>query len=133
VEEALPGTRHAWVEGADGPHISEVVVSLVKREADTKTIPTNAGRYSYFPREQRLRPPGEDWAYLKVYIPAGVQDEALCGPVRALTTRAGNCEQIEKWFFIRYADPDPHLRLRFKGPKDWLNEWSARQILYQRH
>ncbi|MFZ1084189.1 MAG: lantibiotic dehydratase [Terracidiphilus sp.] len=129
VEEALPGTRHAWVQGADGPHISEVVVSLVKREADTTTNPANAARYFYVSREQRLRPPGEDWAFLKVYIPAGVQDEALCGPVHALTARAGNYAQIDKWFFIRFADPDPHLRLRFKGPKDWLNEHWIPELL----
>jgi thiopeptide-type bacteriocin biosynthesis protein len=26
-----------------------------------------------------------------------------------------NSETVQDWFFIRYEDPDPHLRLRFKG------------------
>jgi len=129
VEEALPGAQHAWVKGPDGSFISELVVSLIRRDSTNResgfgiTVASAPG-FSSPSREHRLKAPGEDWVYLKAYVPAGLQDEALRGPVRELCSDIARSSQIYKWFFIRYADPNTHLRLRFQGPKEWLNrEW----------
>jgi thiopeptide-type bacteriocin biosynthesis protein len=57
--------------------------------------------------------PGTDWLYLKIYCSASVADELLrvyLYPVIAL-----HRAQIVQWFFVRYKDPRPHLRLRLKG------------------
>jgi len=131
VEEALPGPEHAWVKGINGSFVSELIVSLIKRNSGTTDMLATARQFPRVSREQRLKGPGEDWVYLKVYIPTDIQDDVLCGPLRDLAAEIAQCSQIDKWFFVRYADPDPHLRLRFRGLKDWLNrDWLPRLLAW---
>ncbi|MFT3772110.1 MAG: thiopeptide-type bacteriocin biosynthesis protein [Minicystis sp.] len=59
--------------------------------------------------------PGSDWLYLKLYCGRGVQDDLIAGPLRRLTEASVSRQLAEQWFFVRYADPEPHVRLRFRG------------------
>jgi thiopeptide-type bacteriocin biosynthesis protein len=73
--------------------------------------------------QQRRFIPGSPWLYVKLYGPQGVADRALVehvGPeIRVLHEKG----LIDGWFFIRYADPDDHLRLRCHGtPGDLLGK-----------
>ncbi len=133
VEEALPGADHAWIKGADGAYIADLVVSLVRRQTTVPPRPVVPPRdFAVPPRNQRIKTPGTDWAYLKLYIPSGAQDEVLRGPFLDLQN-AMMKQPIEKWFFVRYADPDVHLRLRFSGPEAWLNrEWLPQAMDWSR-
>jgi thiopeptide-type bacteriocin biosynthesis protein len=65
--------------------------------------------------DERLRPPGSDWLFVKLYGPRDGEDELLAGPVRDFGQFATRSGLAERWFFLRYSDPDPHLRLRFGG------------------
>jgi thiopeptide-type bacteriocin biosynthesis protein len=38
-------------------------------------------------------------------------------PLIAGARRSGSAR---RWFFVRYADPDPHLRIRLQGDPEWL-------------
>ncbi|MEV6520351.1 lantibiotic dehydratase [Longispora sp. NPDC051575] len=71
--------------------------------------------------------PGGEWLYAKLYCARGRHDELLAGPVSSLV--AALPDGVDRWFFIRYADPDPHLRLRFHGTPALL--WG--QLLPQMH
>lgn len=56
--------------------------------------------------------PGDRWIYFKFYCGYKTGDriiEEILGPVSLELINAG---LIDKWFFIRYADPDNHLRWR---------------------
>lgn len=56
--------------------------------------------------------PGSEWIYLKYYCARKGRDRILrelIAPLVQNTTRLG---WIDKWFFVRYYDPDPHIRLR---------------------
>lgn len=64
-------------------------------------------------RQERLRPPGSDWLYAKLYGPGDGQDELLADAVRSFGDFAGGSGLGQRWFFLRYADPAPHLRIRF--------------------
>jgi lantibiotic biosynthesis protein len=118
LQEALPGPAQAWLPGADGGHIAELVVPLILRGPSTSSRRRpEAPRRAHGPVSDRLRlrPPGSDWLYLKLYAPRAFEDELISGPLRSFaefTTRAG---LADGWFFLRYADPDPHLRVRFHG------------------
>ena len=57
--------------------------------------------------------PGEKWVYYKVYCGKEVADNVLLQCVKPLVTLLFEKKLINKWFFIRYADPDNHLRIRF--------------------
>jgi len=126
VEEALPGVDHAWVQSRDGSFITEIVVPLIKRSSGAAKAIDCAREPGALRREQRLKAPGGDWIYLKLYVPRGLQDDVLRGPVLDLCEAVAQDGEIDKWFFVRYADPDPHLRLRFHGTKEHLDqEWRS--------
>nr|BFF36191.1 hypothetical protein BACT7_10530 [Tenacibaculum mesophilum] len=57
--------------------------------------------------------PGEKWVYYKVYCGKEVADNVLLQCVKPLVGVLFEKKIIDKWFFIRYTDPDNHLRIRF--------------------
>jgi thiopeptide-type bacteriocin biosynthesis protein len=133
VEEALPGIDHAWVPGDNGTFLTDVIVSLTKNSSEPPKTIAAAAQFEPPSRAQRLKVPGGDWVYLKIYVPTAAQDELLRGPLRKLCSDIAGCSQLYKWFFIRYADPEPHLRLRFHGAKEWLNrEWQPALLEWAR-
>ncbi|MCJ7935738.1 MAG: thiopeptide-type bacteriocin biosynthesis protein [Chryseobacterium sp.] len=58
--------------------------------------------------------PGSDWLYLKIYTGVKTADIMLEEAVSSLTDYFQYNNKISRWFFIRYNDPKPHLRLRLK-------------------
>ncbi|MFT4805171.1 MAG: thiopeptide-type bacteriocin biosynthesis protein [Psychroserpens sp.] len=56
---------------------------------------------------------GTEWIYYKIYCGVKTADEVLLQVIKPICTSLLKDKCIDKWFFIRYADPDPHLRLRF--------------------
>lgn len=56
---------------------------------------------------------GSEWLYYKFYSGIKIADKLLADVIRPLTEEFLEKKQIDKFFFIRYADPDAHIRLRF--------------------
>jgi thiopeptide-type bacteriocin biosynthesis protein len=56
---------------------------------------------------------GESWLYYKIYSAPRTSDIFLAEVVKPLTEELLQSKLIDQWFFIRYADPKHHLRLRF--------------------
>lgn len=56
---------------------------------------------------------GDKWLYYKLYCGASTADSLLLKVISPLTNQLLEDNLIEKWFFIRYSDPEPHLRIRF--------------------
>lgn len=56
---------------------------------------------------------GDSWLYLKIYTGIKTSDiileEAICPLIKEFVDKNIICS----WFFIRYRDPNPHLRIRF--------------------
>lgn len=57
-------------------------------------------------------PPGSEWVYIKLYCGQKIADEVLRQQVSPLVRKLADLNLISKWFFIRYRDPDFHIRLR---------------------
>ena len=62
---------------------------------------------------KRYFPPGSEWLYYKIYCGYETADELLANVIGKLSKQLINKKLIDSWFFIRYADPNPHIRLRF--------------------
>jgi thiopeptide-type bacteriocin biosynthesis protein len=78
-----------------------------------RLVPSNEGRRLV----DRSFPPGSRWLYLKLYAGTETIDELLAETVRPLVKELAPA----RWFFLRYGDPEWHLRLRFHGePMDLL-------------
>lgn len=57
---------------------------------------------------------GSDWLYLKIYCGVKTADIILQETITPLVSQLKKENLIKKWFFIRYNDPKPHIRLRFQ-------------------
>ncbi len=57
--------------------------------------------------------PGSEWLYLKIYTGVKTADLILEEAIQLLVEYFQEHNYISKWFFIRYNDPKPHLRVRF--------------------
>ncbi|MGI5269163.1 lantibiotic dehydratase [Nonomuraea sp. CA-218870] len=100
-----------WLDG----HANELVVPLtLVTGAARRPRPLPPGRA---PRPRHL--PGGAWLYAKLYGTRDRQDELLERHLPALIAQLPT--SVDRWFFIRYQDPDPHLRLRFHGDPAQVN------------
>lgn len=115
LEELFPSTERLGVEGPDGAHAHEVVVPLVRGD-----VAEQPSRRQPPPATSHLVPPASRWLFAKMYCGSAVADqllrEVVAPTMRDLVDRGDG----ERWFFIRYGDPDWHLRVRINGDPTWL-------------
>ncbi|MFV0329285.1 MAG: thiopeptide-type bacteriocin biosynthesis protein [Dysgonomonas sp.] len=62
---------------------------------------------------KRTFTPGSEWIYFKIYAGSKTLDNILLQDISYIVNKLNKLSIIEKWFFIRYADPDSHIRVRF--------------------
>jgi lantibiotic biosynthesis protein len=142
LQELLPSLDEVWTQGPDGRYLTEFVVSLVLREGavqvdSVNTVTPLPGTPEIqtsmpLPRtiataitEQasvRLRPPGSDWLFAKLYTSRSLEEDLVAGSLRNFADYMLSEGFADDWFFIRYSDPDPHIRLRFRGTAGQLSE-----------
>ncbi|WP_439556805.1 lantibiotic dehydratase, partial [Dyadobacter sp.] len=58
---------------------------------------------------------GDEWLYLKLYTNDKSNESLLISQLYQTVSKLLRTETIDSFFFVRYQDPGPHLRLRFKG------------------
>jgi thiopeptide-type bacteriocin biosynthesis protein len=110
--EMFPPPDALVAHGPDGRYVHELVVPFVRRAA-----PPARAAPPPLPRDlPRRMPPGSAWLYGKLYTSPAFADELLRTVVAPIATNGA----VHHWFFLRYADPDFHLRLRFRGDPDAL-------------
>lgn len=97
------------VSGPEGGFVHELVVPFTAAEE-----PLPAPRVD-LPRAVRGVAPGSEWLYLKLYSGTATADHVLTDLVAPLVRAARAGGIAERWFFLRYADPHPHLRVRLRG------------------
>lgn len=60
----------------------------------------------------RIFIPGDQWLYFKIYTNEKNAEKILHEELGAIIKKLDQEKKISNWFFIRYADPDFHLRIR---------------------
>jgi thiopeptide-type bacteriocin biosynthesis protein len=100
-------------QGPEGRYTHELVIPFVRvaRPSPVHKPPPQA----VLPPSRRSFAPGSEWTYAKLYTGTASADQVLKELVVPLIRRATNGKWIDRWFFIRYGDPDWHLRLRCRG------------------
>ena len=63
-----------------------------------------------------------EWLYLKLYCGRDFQNDVLAHQLGEFCEKALANEMVNEWFLVRYADPDDHLRVRFRGVPERI--WS---------
>ncbi|MEV0460958.1 thiopeptide-type bacteriocin biosynthesis protein [Catellatospora methionotrophica] len=62
------------------------------------------------------------------YWPAGDLDDFLCRTVATLLDRLRREQRIDDWFYIRYWEGGPHLRLRLRGADPATAAWLREEL-----
>ncbi|MEO8551107.1 MAG: lantibiotic dehydratase, partial [Kofleriaceae bacterium] len=111
LTELFPAPDRLVVRGPEGGFASELVVMFTRDgAAAVEPRPEPAA-----PRIRRLFPPGSEWLYAKIYCGEATADRVLTETIGPLVREALAAGEIDRWFFLRYQDPDGHLRVRFHG------------------
>lgn len=55
---------------------------------------------------------GDQWLYYKLYTGPKTSELVLANIIKPIVHKLLEIRVIDKWFFIRYTDPDHHIRLR---------------------
>ena len=113
VTEYLEKPDHGLLQVGGQHYANEIVIPVLTNRLPDSRDTTMATSFS--PTEQREFLPGSDWLYLKIYCAATTAEQLLAGKLSAFFEQLLAKKIISKWFFVRYQDPRPHLRLRFKG------------------
>ncbi len=118
--EVAPGEEELVVSGPEGRFVHELVVPFVSaREPAATRLPRvpDAARLEGTPPASIARkvPPASDWLYAKIYTGTAAADAVLVNVVSPLLLEMREAGVCDRWFFIRYGDPDWHLRVRLHG------------------
>jgi thiopeptide-type bacteriocin biosynthesis protein len=112
--EMFPDPDALCVTGPEGRFVHELVVPFVQA-APPRPEPDSAAPQVTRSLVRRRFPPGSEWLYAKLYTGTGTADQLLNHVVGPLVRSWLASGAAGGWFFIRYADPDWHLRLRLHG------------------
>lgn len=64
--------------------------------------------------ESTIHLPGSKWLYLKVFTGRKTADRVLCEALYPCWEELRDSGESGQWFFIRYSDPDIHIRFRIE-------------------
>lgn len=112
--EMFPGPDALCATGPEGRFVHELVVPFVQ-VAPPRPEPGKAAPQATRSLVRRRFPPGSEWLYAKLYTGTGTADQMLSHMIGPLVRSSLATGAADAWFFIRYGDPDWHLRLRFHG------------------
>ncbi|MGP3973511.1 lantibiotic dehydratase [Streptomyces sp. 8N114] len=137
LEEVLPAPDEGFLRDAAGePYASEIVVPLVRTSLDPgraarRVQPrstTAQGRGGREDPEDRIKRVGSDWLAVKLYAEPDAHDTLLGVGLAALAEQMSERYGVAAPFFVRYADPAPHLRVRFFVPEEAARQDVLRDV-----
>ncbi|HZY37067.1 MAG TPA: lantibiotic dehydratase [Mucilaginibacter sp.] len=113
------------VDQAGKGYVGQFIASVFTSSA-TYPYKTLAQTSRHKNKVKRIYLPGDEWLYFKLYCHSSASNGILIRDIQKITKQLNKQGILISWFFIRYADPDHHLRIRVKiNPDD-----GARVVLY---
>ncbi len=112
LTECFPDPGQALVTSPEGRFAHELVIPFEANpplHSKLSPLPATIGVPGF-----RAYSPGSEWLYLKLYCGPASADRLLVElePLLRKTRAEG---LWDRWHFVRYRDPDHHVRLRFHG------------------
>jgi thiopeptide-type bacteriocin biosynthesis protein len=117
LEECFLHEEHLFIKDKRGNgYAHELIVPLINISQEINCDkPGGDTRLTTSENIQRDFALGSEWLYYKIYCNVKAVDQILLDIIKPLTTSLLKEGVIDKWFFIRYNDPQNHIRLRFHG------------------
>ncbi|HEX8348374.1 MAG TPA: thiopeptide-type bacteriocin biosynthesis protein, partial [Hymenobacter sp.] len=110
LTEFLSTVNQCFLREANHCYANEVLLPL--RNSKARQPADHALSVSEWPT--RSFSPGSEWVYLKLYGGTKYSDQVLTDVLLPLIMQWRQRGLIQQWFYIRYADPQYHLRVRFR-------------------
>lgn len=121
--EKIGGLEKSWVNGPEGYFAMECVIPLIKQKHLVKMNPPVYRKNMVLSKEQYIKFPGSDWLFIKLYGGQQRQNEYIIEKIHTFADSMVQKGAADEWFFMRYLDPEHHIRLRFHGkPEKLLQE-----------
>jgi len=118
LTELYPAPDELCANGPEGRFVHELIVPFTRRApAESVTVEQRKTPTRLVPR---TFPPGSEWLYAKFYSGTATADRVLMEELAPLAAEVVAGGAARRWFFIRYADPAWHLRIRFQGDPQQL-------------
>lgn len=129
MEMTCMGEGYAAQDEAGGHYVTEIVVPFMASGSSSAGQQAAAGGYlptrsdvrmnamGIRQQESVLLPGSDHWLYFKLYGTTKRRGELLALLYEQLESMVQK-EQIRKYFFIRYSDPEPHLRVRVQAIRE---------------
>ncbi|MFN2543428.1 MAG: lantibiotic dehydratase [Actinomycetota bacterium] len=125
LEEVFAGPGELCVRGPEGSFAHELVVPFIcaPSPSDSDASRDRPAHGLETPPVEPVRsfPPGSEWLYARISCGTATADDVLRVVVAPLRDRVLGSGAADSWFFIRYDDPNPHLRVRFHGEPGQLH------------
>lgn len=102
-----------------GVYIHQLIATLIQDKPAYVPLPSQTGCSANVVRSFS---PGEEWIYFKIYCASRNAGYILSRRLYSMLKRHLKRDEIKKWFFIRYYDPDHHLRVRILANKEMIRE-----------
>lgn len=133
--ESFPGVPACM--GPDGHYLHEMIIPTYGSLYTKEEIPQAERLVVEFERSasisiQRQFSPGSEWAQINIYVNEGTSDNALISHCAPALTSLKEEEEVDLVFFLRYYDPEPHIRLRFHSAKNDSAFWGSRIVPFLR-
>jgi thiopeptide-type bacteriocin biosynthesis protein len=109
--EFLHTENNCFIQDKDGSYCNEIVIPYGTTQP---AYPDSHSRQSDDHKNiKSVFLPGSEWFFLKIYGGNKSLDHFLKEELVPFCDDLLKNDYIDKWFFIRYDDPERHLRLRF--------------------
>lgn len=119
--EVIGSEKDFPVNSELGRHVTEFVVPCVKKDVYKSEVPT-----IFYPECAQLHPLdrqkiiGSDWLYCKFALSNDCEATLLKNYLVPFLHGCLENHLIDKWFYVRYKDTTPHLRVRLHGMQEKL-------------
>ncbi len=121
LEECVPAVDELAVYGPEGRFTHELVVPMLKQQLGPPPAAISAPSPRGATQVKENLAPGSEWLFLKLYGGDGTADGILTDAIAPVVAELRDRGVIDNWFFIRYGDPDTHLRVRLHGDPKRMN------------
>jgi len=100
-------------DSSHNPYISQFITALYHEQKIYDAIGPEFDRSVAAKPVERKFLPGSIWSYFKIYCHPLRANELLLNHIIPLCNRWVTAGFVNQWFFIRYNDPEFHIRIRF--------------------
>ncbi len=110
LQECLFDYENALIKDSEGNSFTNECLAIVLNDNEDKALTKSTNLRIH--TSKQMFSIGSEWLYYKIYSGVKTADHILTEKIKQITEKLIREKIIDQWFFIRYADPDNHIRFR---------------------